>query len=640
MVGLTVTAWPKWRVLGLAALAMACSHADPYAVAGTSARNPAQGLRATFEEHQVSLEPTKGDWRGALRLAGYGCGDDVATLGTARPLSTARRVEYVRASARGAVREWYENKPQGLEQGFTLDQAPCAEGDVSLRVATGSLTPRLTADGKAVDLIDENGTVRLHYTDLSAVDAAGRSLKVAMNVRDGRIALQVDARDAKYPIVVDPMVWSPQGGPMVASNGAKNDQFGYSVSVSGDTAIIGANFATVGVDDRRGAAYAFVRSGSSWAQQGSAFVASDGTRLDWLGHAVGVSGNTALIGAPNQKVGANFAQGSAYVFVRSGTTWAQQGSKLLAADGASNDNFAWSVALDGDTAAVGAYRAEAVYVFVRSGTTWSQQGPRLVASGAQDGDFGNSVALSGDTLVVGAPGEATGTKGGAGGAYVFVRSGTTWTQQGTRLMSSDIAGGDQLGNAVAISGDTLLVGAQQKTIGSNTQQGAAYVFTRSGTTWSQQGSRLVASDGAQGDWFGWSVGVAGDTAVVGAPNQTQGTATYQGAAYVFNARGRLGRKLARSSRPAPRIPHLVGVLRFRATRSSQAASGQPSAKIPSKAPPTPTSAQARRATRAPAPPTAPTAFAPTAFAATSPARAPAMRARSRPAPPKTVLASC
>ncbi len=153
-----MTAWPKWRVLGLAALAMACSHADPYAVAGTSARNPAQGLRATFEEHQVSLEPTKGDWRGALRLAGYGCGDDVATLGTARPLSTARRVEYVRASARGAVREWYENKPQGLEQGFTLDQAPCAEGDVSLRVATGSLTPRLTADGKAVDLIDENGT--------------------------------------------------------------------------------------------------------------------------------------------------------------------------------------------------------------------------------------------------------------------------------------------------------------------------------------------------------------------------------------------------------------------------------------------------------------------------------------------------
>ena len=537
MVGPTLTAWPRWRALGLAAFALACNHADPYAVAGTSARNPAQGLRATFEEKQVSLEPTKGDWRGALELTGYGCADDVTTLGAAPPRSTARRVEYVRPSSRGTVREWYENTPQGLEQGFTLEEAPCAAGDVSLRVATGSLTPRLTADGKAVDLLDSDGATRLHYTDLSAVDATGRALKVAMNVRDGRIALEVDARGATYPIVVDPMVWSPQGQPFLSSDGADHDHFGNSIAIVGDTAIIGAPYAGV---SGSGATYAFVRTGMSWAQQGPPLSASDGAKGYRFGEAVALSGNTAIIGAPYQKVGANLGQGAAYAFVRTGTSWAQQGAQLLANDGVASDRFGASVAIDGDTAAVGMKSTNgnaAVYVFVRSGATWTQQGSKLVADDGPGGSFGEAVALSGNTLVVGAPGKAVPPAGGVGGVYVFVRSGTTWSQQGPRLLASDFHGGDLLGNAISLSGDTLVVGAQQKTIGSNTAQGAAYVFTRSGTTWTQQGSPLLASDGAEGDWFGWSVGVAGDTAVVGAPNQTQGTASYQGAAYVFQRSG-------------------------------------------------------------------------------------------------------
>jgi hypothetical protein len=329
------------------------------------------------------------------------------------------------------------------------------------------------------------------------------------------------------------LVWSPQGGPFLSSDGFEGDQFGYSVALSGDTAIVGAHFAgTTG----NGAAYAFVRTGGSWAQQGPPLTASDGAPSYRFGEKVALFGDTAIIGAPNEKVGANFAQGAAYVFVRSGTTWTQQGSKLLAADGASNDNFAWSVAIDGNTAAIGSYRAQAsqgaVYVFVRSGTTWAQQGARLMATdGTNGGSFGTSVALSGDTLVVGAPGKSVDTKGGAGSVYVFVRSGTTWSQQGPRLLSSDIAGGDRVGSAVSVSGDTLLAGAEQKTVGSNPQQGAAYVFERSGTTWTQQGSRLVASDGADGEYFGWSVALAGDTAAVGAPFQPKLSA--EGAAYVF-----------------------------------------------------------------------------------------------------------
>jgi hypothetical protein len=518
----------------LAALALGCSHADPYAVLGTSARNPEQGLRASFDERRVSLEPVKGDWHGALELVGYGCADHVTQLGAARPRASERRVEYLRTSAHGAVREWYENTPQGLEQGFTLEQAPCAEGDVSLRVATGSLTPRLSADGKAIDLLDAGGATRLHYTNLSAVDAAGQNLKVAMNVQAGQIALQVDAQGAQYPIVVDPLVWSPQGDALVASNGVANDGFGYSVAISGDTAIVGTPFPSYGANTNQGAAYAFFRTGTSWAQQGPPLAASDGAKFDSLGWSVAVSGNTAVVGAPIQKVGANYAQGAVYVFVRSGTTWAQQ-AKLLADDGAMDDYFGRAVAIDGDTLAVGGYQAEAVYVFVRSGTTWTQQGSKLVADDAAAGsaDFGDAVALSGNTLLVGAPGKSVGNRGGAGVAYVFVRSGTTWTQQGPSFTSSDIHSSDHFGDAVSLSGETALIGAPGKLIGNNAYQGAAYAFVRSGTTWSQQGPSLTASGGLEADEFGWSVALAGNTAVIGAPWEAQGTATEQGAAYVF-----------------------------------------------------------------------------------------------------------
>lgn len=540
MVGPSVTAWPRWRALVLTAVALGCGQADPYAVVAGSARNPEQQLHATFEERRVSLQPTTGTWRGALELTGYGCAGDIAPLGRAQPRASRRRVEYERASARGAVREWYENKPQGLEQGFTLEQAPCATGDVSLRVATGALTPRLSRDGKAVDLVDENGATRLHYTDLSAVDAAGRSLQVAMNVQAGQIALEVDARGAQYPVVVDPLVWSPQGDPLVASNGVAKDEFGYTVAISGDTAIVGTPLPTYGANTNLGAAYAFVRTGTSWAQQGTPLVASDGARLDSFGWAVGISGSTAVVGAPIKKIGDNYAQGAAYVFVRSGSTWTQQGDKLLADDGAMDDYFGKAVAIDGDTLAVGAPDAEAVYVFVRSGTTWTQQGPKLVADDAATGSahFGTAVALSGNTLLVGGPGKTVPTKGGAAGvAYVFVRSGTTWTQQGSSITSSDIHSSDHFGNGVSLSGDTALIGAPGKLIGDNRYQGAAYAFVRSGTTWTQQGSGLVSPDGLEGDELGWSVALAGNTAIVAAPWETQGTATSQGAAYVFQRTG-------------------------------------------------------------------------------------------------------
>jgi hypothetical protein len=218
-------------------------------------------------------------------------------------------------------------------------------------------------------------------------------------------------------------------------------------------------------------------------------------------------------------VGSNHT-GAAYVFTRSGSTWTQQ-AKLTASDAAASDSFGFSVAIAGSTAAVGAVGSNhtgAAYVFTRSGSTWTQQA-KLTASGGIAGDeFGYSVALSGSTAVVGAINNNAGT----GAAYVFTRSGSTWTQQ-AKLTASDGAASDFFGYSVAIVTTTAVVGAPD-----NLGTGAAYIFTGSGSTWTQQ-AKLTVSGSPANDFFGQSVSLSGTTAVVGA----YGRKTFTGAAYVF-----------------------------------------------------------------------------------------------------------
>jgi hypothetical protein len=260
----------------------------------------------------------------------------------------------------------------------------------------------------------------------------------------------------------------------------------------------------------------FVRSGTTWTQQAK-LTASDGVSNDYFGYSVAISGNTAVTGA----VAKNSLTGAAYVFVRSGTAWSQQ-AKLTASDGAANDYFGDSVAVSGSTAVVGARQNSstgAAYVFVPSGTTWSQQAKLTASDAAPLDNFGVWVAVSGSTTVVGAFGKNSNT----GAAYVFVRSGTTWSQQ-AELTAFDAAQSDNFGLSVALSGSIALVGAS----GKSSNKGAAYVFVRSGTTWSQQ-SELTASDSVSNDYFGVSVALSGSNAVVGA----QGKNSFTGAAYVY-----------------------------------------------------------------------------------------------------------
>jgi hypothetical protein len=388
-----------------------------------------------------------------------------------------------------------------------------------------------------------------------------------------------------------------------ASNTGAGDHFGYSVAISGDTVVVGAvgeDSNATGVDgdqndntaSNAGAAYIFVYSGV-WSQQ--AYLKASNTEAgDNFGYSVAISGDTVVVGAiyeSSNATGVNGDQnnnlaggaGAAYVFVRSGVDWSQQ-AYLKASNTGIGDNFGLSVAVSGDTVVVGAASedshatgvdgdqadnsasaAGAAYVFARSGTTWSQQAYLKASNTGVFDHFGHSVAASGDTAVVGAIYEdsnATGVDGDqadnsaadAGAAYVFTRSGTTWSQQ-AYLKASNTEVFDWFGFSVAISGNTVVVGARREAShatgvngdqadNSTPEAGAAYVFARSGGDWSQQ-AYLKASNTEIYDWFGHSVTVSGDTVVVGAiqedsnatgvgGNQADNSAADAGAAYAYS----------------------------------------------------------------------------------------------------------
>jgi FG-GAP repeat len=266
-------------------------------------------------------------------------------------------------------------------------------------------------------------------------------------------------------------------------------------------------------------------------------LAADGMPFDELGRSVALDGDTALVGAPTDD-GAAQDSGSAYVFVRSSTSWSQE-AKLVPLDPDLEDEFGSAVALSGDTAAFGVANADdagassgAAYVFTRSGTTWTQEAKIVPADSAAGDAFGTSIALSGDTLAVGAPSDDdAGMSSGA--VYVFTRSGTTWSQQ-AKLVPAGLGAIDFLGTAVALEGDTLLAGAPFDDDAA-LNAGAVYVLARAGTTWTQQ-AKLVAPDAAASDFLGSALALRGDRAIAGAGGaDPAGDAS--GAAYVFQRAG-------------------------------------------------------------------------------------------------------
>jgi hypothetical protein len=392
--------------------------------------------------------------------------------------------------------------------------------------------------------------------DGEASDVFGNSVSLSADGNMALIGAYQDSvsenipQGSAYIYVRDGNSWIQQTK-LIAADGIAFDFFGYSVNLSadGNTALVGAHWADVGGNSNRGAAYVYVRdSGNTWIQQAK-LVATDGAVNDWFGYSVNLSadGNTALIGAHRDDVNTKTDQGSAYVYVRNGSIWTQQ-VKIVAMDGAVNDWFGDSVSLsaDGNTALIGAYGDDvgsnsgqgSAYVYVRNGGAWSQQSKLMATDGTLEDYFGYSVTLSadGNTALVGAYTDDINGNSNQGSAYVYVRNGTIWTQQVKLAIE---AGGisDYFGSSAALSanGNTALIGAAGEDIGENSNQGAAYLYVRDGSIWIQQ-TKLMATDGGSNDAFGNSIKLSwdGTIALIGAGGDTIDEKYGQGSAWVFS----------------------------------------------------------------------------------------------------------
>jgi FG-GAP repeat protein len=299
-------------------------------------------------------------------------------------------------------------------------------------------------------------------------------------------------------------------------------EMAYGVDVDGTTVALGAP----GENEVAGAAY-LVDCATLPCSAPLRIAPADLVADDAFGAATSLSAGTLVVTAPGA------VPGAAYVFVGNGVAWTQQ-AKLVPSGITSGERFGQAVSLSGDRVAIGAGRVGvngtgAVYVFVRSGTVWTQEAKLIPSDGALFDAFGTSVVLDADTIVVGAPMKASATPGSYanGAAYVFVHGAGGWAEQ-AKLVAAG-ADGDLFGYAVDVVGDRTVIGAPY----ANNAQGQAYVFTRNGTTWSQQ-AMLTTVGGAPGDELGWSVALGDDSVFVGAPFAGQSNGAACGTSYIFD----------------------------------------------------------------------------------------------------------
>ena len=585
---------------GLRAAYETARHAVFAAQNGHRARGFRQQWGVEFDGRSVRVTPDSGEWKWGLSLRSYGWGDCENTATDPSDVEVnGSRLDYA-WDAR--ITEWYVNDARGLEHGFTVHARPDSEvGSFTLLLGIeGGLAPRISADGRDVRFDFADGTTALHYAGLTVLDAEGRVLPAGWLVEGNGLRLQIDDRGAQYPLTIDPIVFEAY---LKASNTDAGDEFGLIVAASGDTVVIGAPYEDSGATGINGdqsdnsvldagAAYVFVRSGSTWTQQ-AYLKAHDSDAGDNFGISAAIDDDQIVIGARFEDSSGPFADdsgapdsGAVYVFQRSGGVWFSTGY-FKSPNNDAGDQFGRSVAISGNLVVIGAMfegsnatgvngngadnsapMSGAAYVYYKGVTGWNLEA-YLKASNTDANDFfGYAVDISNDTIVVGAYFESSGSAGvngdgtnnllpSAGAAYVFVRSGTTWNQQ-AYLKASDPDGQDHYGYAVSISHNTVAVGARSEDSGSTgvngvqvdssaPYSGAVYVYVRSGTTWTQQAYVKPSNTGAV-DQFGWSVSVLDDRMVVGAyledssqsgvnGDGTNDLAVDSGAAYVFERSG-------------------------------------------------------------------------------------------------------
>lgn len=455
---------------------------------------------------------------------------------------------------------------------FVTTNAPGgADGTPQLNLRLGS---RLVA----ASYVSGGGTTNLvfSYTVRQRdVDVDGIAVTSPLDLNGGGIK-DADSNDAIFAFTepaAPGVVVSGLGEPLLAveaylkaANSERSDFLGWTVAISGNTAVVGARnedgsaTSINGMSDESatdaGAAYVFVRDAAGWSQQ-AYLKASDTERIDGFGTAVAIAGDTVVVGAPIKES----ERGAAYVFVRSGSNWTQQAS-LRADHRDITDNFGEVLAISGDTIVVGAPGedgsvggvdgahdnaldgAGAAYVFVRNGTTWSQQAYLKPQSPGEGNAFGSAVAVAGDWVAVGSPFDSRqGTFAGA--VHMFHRNQAMWTELDD-LTAGNAGEFDEFGETLAMTENTLVVGAPLEDGNATTvngadndsasSAGAAYVFVLAGDSWRQQ-AYLKAHNAGGDDRFGASLAIQGDSIVVGATREDGAATVVDGsdAAFLENA---------------------------------------------------------------------------------------------------------
>ena len=270
---------------------------------GHEAANPKQGYRTVFTREGVEVRGssrTGGKWRLGMKLTAYGYGERKKALTSADVKASDDRIEYERrASDGGAISEWYVNRASGLEQGFTIAQAPGkrrAGEKLNLWLKlSGDLKARLGESGQAILLNGRGAGAGLRYDKLHAFDATGREIEARMKLAGDQVRIEVADEGAIYPVTINPTLTQQQK--LEASDAGAGDQFGSSVAISGDTAVVGAHSDAGAAGADQGSAYVFVRSGGVWSQQ-QKLEASDAGAGDLFGVSVAISGETVVVGAP------------------------------------------------------------------------------------------------------------------------------------------------------------------------------------------------------------------------------------------------------------------------------------------------------------------------------------------------------
>ncbi|MFO0701523.1 MAG: FG-GAP repeat protein [Nitrospira sp.] len=466
---------------------------DPGHAGVLEATNLRHKLRTEFLPEGVRIVPTgqhQPAWRWGMTLRAYGYEGHTVTAEVVQPIAEGNRVEYRRGAlvewyvneGRGLEQGFTLAERPGSRTGTPLF--------VDLAV-DGSLAPRLEDQGTAVRFEQAEGQPILRYRGLVAVDATGHPLHAQIIPLDGGVRLQIEDQSAIYPLTIDPTIIN-ESAKLLAADGVVGDEFGISMAIAGDTVVVGAQ-GDDDKGSESGAAYVFVKPAGGWTgtlTQSAKLLAADGAADDWFGSSVAIAEDTVAVGAQGDDDKGD-ASGAAYVFVKLAGGWTgtlTQSAKLLAADGAASDLFGSSVAIAGDTVVVGArlddnkgVNSGAAYVFVKPAGGWigtlTQSAKLLAADGTAEDQFGSSVAIAGDTVAVGALyDDDQGVNSGA--AYVFVKPAGGWIgtlTQSAKLLAAGGTANDEFGYSVAIAGDTVAVGARSDDEKGNTS-GSGYVF--------------------------------------------------------------------------------------------------------------------------------------------------------------------